>query len=184
MAVSVLLSYGVAQCDKVYRMTQRGESSAIAVAAAPFTSEVWSLGSTVVDGGGYMLRKWTDGKWKPYDKGGMSLSVDPNGMPLLIDVKGSVTVLDKEGKWTAVSSGCTTQVIFGGKYQSAFKLGCSKDKSRGHAIYKADFKNREWKRFTKAGATSIAIDSADKLYAVNNGNLFCITNPTGKWQSI
>ena len=94
-------------------MTERGDFSAIAVAAAPFTKEVWALGEALKEGGGHMLHKWDGRKWIPQKKVADILTVDPNGMPVLIDTKRGAAVLTKEGKWTRVSQGCTSYVIFG-----------------------------------------------------------------------
>ena len=75
------------------------------MAAAPFSDEVWSLGSKL-SRGGFILRKWTTSKWRNMKIGAVSLSVQSNGNVSIVQNSGKALTLVK-GKWKEIGTGCT-----------------------------------------------------------------------------
>ena len=186
MLTALLFAGTLAQnCDSAYNFGRpKGLNDGHRVAAAPFTSDVWSLGTMSAVEGGFKLRNWRDDRWQEWEKGALDLTVKPNGMPVIIDVNGATSALTMKGKWKSISSSCTTQIVFSVKRKAAYKLGCSLERYRPHKIYKANFKLRTWKQITKAGAESIAIDNNDRLYIVNRQKLFSLKYGAKKWKSM
>jgi len=65
MLTALLFAGTLAQnCDSAYNFGQpKGLNDGHRVAAAPFTSDVWSLGTMSAVEGGFKLRNWRDDRW-------------------------------------------------------------------------------------------------------------------------
>ena len=153
------------------------------MAAAPFSDEVYSLGSKLQKGG-FELRKWTGNYWKELNIGAVQISVQGNGRVTIIQDTGTSLAL-VNGAWRPIDSGCTRQIVystFTGTKES-YKLSCP-SKTEKPALFKANFGTHEWQRFTKAHFYSIAVDNSGTLYGVTGGKLYSIAQHQQQYRKV